>query len=149
MSTLSGVTGDLLVAAAWLHDLGYAPELIDTGFHPIDGARFLRKLGVEDRLVCLVAHHSCAIYEAQVRGLDDVLLAEFPRETSATYDALVYCDMTTSPSGHLVTYMERMREISERYGPNHEVTRALELGKADLADCYERTLRCLADVQPM
>ncbi|MEU9439335.1 HD domain-containing protein [Streptomyces sp. NPDC048304] len=27
---------DLLVAAAWLHDIGYAPELRDTGFHPLD-----------------------------------------------------------------------------------------------------------------
>ncbi|WP_246235943.1 HD domain-containing protein [Streptomyces boluensis] len=25
---------DLLVAAAWLHDIGYAPELKKTGFHP-------------------------------------------------------------------------------------------------------------------
>lgn len=25
---------DLLVAAAWLHDIGYAPELRETGFHP-------------------------------------------------------------------------------------------------------------------
>jgi HD superfamily phosphodiesterase len=24
----------LLVAAAWLHDIGYAPDLIVTGFHP-------------------------------------------------------------------------------------------------------------------
>ncbi|MGW0560049.1 HD domain-containing protein [Streptomyces sp. NPDC003016] len=32
---------DLLVAAAWLHDIGYAPGLRDTGFHPLDGARHL------------------------------------------------------------------------------------------------------------
>ena len=34
---------DDLVAAAWLHDIGYAPELVDTGFHPLDGARYLRR----------------------------------------------------------------------------------------------------------
>src|SRR5688500_6357616 len=28
---------DLLVMAAWLHDIGYAPGLVDTGFHPLDG----------------------------------------------------------------------------------------------------------------
>jgi hypothetical protein len=28
-----------LVAAAWLHDIGYAPDLAATAFHPIDGAR--------------------------------------------------------------------------------------------------------------
>ena len=36
-----------LVAAAWLHDIGYAPSLTGTGFHPIDGARHLRSLGHE------------------------------------------------------------------------------------------------------
>ena len=25
---------DALVAAAWLHDIGYAPDLVETGFHP-------------------------------------------------------------------------------------------------------------------
>ena len=31
---------DLLSAAAVLHDVGYAPRLAGTGFHPLDGARF-------------------------------------------------------------------------------------------------------------
>lgn len=109
------MAGDILVAAAWLHDIGYAPDLIDTGFHPIDGARFLRKLGADDRLVCLVAYHSCAVYEARVRGLEDVLLAEFRHETSPTYDALVFCDLTTGPAGERVTYPERIKEIREHY----------------------------------
>ena len=104
------------MAAAWLHDIGYAPDLVDIGFHPIDGARFLRTLGAGDRLVCLVAHYSCAVYEARVRGLEDVLLAEFGQEASPTYDALVFCDLTTGPAGELVTYPERMKEIRERYG---------------------------------
>jgi HD superfamily phosphodiesterase len=33
---------DVLVAATWLHDIGYSPALTDTGFHPLDGARYLR-----------------------------------------------------------------------------------------------------------
>ena len=32
--------GELLVAAAWLHDIGYSPELSHEGFHPLDGARY-------------------------------------------------------------------------------------------------------------
>jgi predicted HD phosphohydrolase len=28
---------DDLVAAAWLHDIGCAPDLAETGFHPLDG----------------------------------------------------------------------------------------------------------------
>ncbi len=58
-----------LVAAAWLHDIGYAPELVDTGFHPLDGARYLRRVGINGRVVSLVAYHSCAEIEAEVRGL--------------------------------------------------------------------------------
>ncbi len=149
LSAVPCVAGDVLVAAAWLHDVGYAPDLIDIGFHPIDGARFLRKLGADDRLVCLVAHHSCAVYEARVRGLEDVLLAEFQREASPTYDALVYCDLTTGPAGELFTYPERMKEIRKRYGPRHEVTHALDLAEADLSACCQRTLARLDGVQLM
>ena len=25
---------ELLIVSAWLHDIGYAPELAETGFHP-------------------------------------------------------------------------------------------------------------------
>src|SRR5258708_37957327 len=52
-----------LIAAAYLHDIGYAPSLKKTGFHPLDGANYLRSLGHE-RLASLVAHHSGACFEA-------------------------------------------------------------------------------------
>ena len=32
---------DVLMAAAYLHDVGYAPELVRSGFHPLDGAQHL------------------------------------------------------------------------------------------------------------
>src|SRR5215471_7942752 len=51
---------DTLVCAAWLHDIGYAPAMGLTGFHPLDGARFLAAAGVSKRLAGSVAHHSCA-----------------------------------------------------------------------------------------
>ena len=53
---LAGGEADVLIAAAYLHDVGYAPELRETGFHPLDGARFLWKCGRE-RLAGLVAYH--------------------------------------------------------------------------------------------
>jgi hypothetical protein len=147
LSALPEVSGELLVAAAWLHDIGYAPRLASSGFHPLDGARFLRDKGAGVRLVGLVAHHSCAVHEAHVRGLEEVLLAEFEREDSPTYDALVLCDLTTGPDGEPLTYQARMDEIEQRYGPAHEVTRALELARADLAGCCERTLALVAATQ--
>ena len=147
LSALPDVSGELLVAAAWLHDIGYAPTLIVTGFHPLDGARFLRDRGAGGRLASLVAHHSCAVHEAQVRGLGGVLLAEFEREDSPTYDALVFSDLTTGPDGEPLTYQARMDEIQQRYGPGHEVTRALELSRSDIVGCCERTLALIAAAQ--
>ena len=38
---------ETLVAAAYLHDIGYAPEFAKTGFHPLDGGRFIRDRGRE------------------------------------------------------------------------------------------------------
>ncbi len=131
---------DVLVAAAYLHDVGYAPDLAVTGFHPLDGARWIRSQGPYERLARLVAHHSCAIYEAQVRGLADSLIAEFELEESATYDALVFCDMTTGPTGATVSFDERLAEIYERYGPDHQVSLALNSSRHCLTVCCERTI---------
>lgn len=58
-----------LIAGAVLHDVGYAPRLAETGFHPLDGARFLRdEHGADERLVRLVANHSFALLEARSGG---------------------------------------------------------------------------------
>lgn len=46
----------LLVDAAWLHDIGYSPEVSRTGFHPLDGARHLLSIGASADLVGAVAH---------------------------------------------------------------------------------------------
>jgi len=136
---------DLLVAAAYLHDVGYAPALAVTGFHPLDGARWVRDHGPGGRLACLVAHHSCAIYEAQLRGYHDALLEEFQPADSATSDALVYCDMTIGPTGKTLSFGERISEVLERYGPDHEVSRALRLSRSSLALCHDRTLARLSE----
>src|SRR6266851_2340757 len=140
---------DLLIAAAYLHDIGYALSLASTGFHPLDGARWIRNSGPGGRLARLVAYHSCAIYEARVRGLADSLIAEFDPEESATYDALVFCDMTTGPTGKTVLFEDRISEIRERHGPDHEVARALSLSYSSLAACCERTITRLADASPL
>ncbi len=117
-----------LIAAAYTHDIGYAPSLMKTGFHPLDGARYLRSLGYE-RLACLVGHHSEADFEAALRGYTHELDA-FPRERSATADALTYCDVTTGPRGEHISFKERARDISTRYGEVDIVT-ACQLRLAD------------------
>jgi putative nucleotidyltransferase with HDIG domain len=112
---------ELLVAAAWLHDIGYAEELATTGFHPLDGARYLRTLGAPDRLCRLVAHHTCAAAEAETRDLTVTLDEEFPAEISSVADALTYADMTTGPTGLTVSVADRLAEILVRYPAGHVV----------------------------
>ena len=150
IAAVVGADGELLVAAAWLHDIGYAPELADTGFHPLDGARFLRHQGVDGRLCGLVAHHSCAVIEAEMRGLAAELLAEFPREESVVSDALTYCDLTTGPDGQRLTVDERLAEIVSRYGPDSLVGRFIDQARQEMIGAVRRTEERLrgAGVEP-
>jgi predicted hydrolase (HD superfamily) len=115
-----------LVCAAWLHDIGYAPNLTATGFHALDGARYLRDTVKAGSLICrLVANHSCAINEAKRRGLADALGAEFPAVDGLLTDAMIYCDMTTSPDGDSVDVETRLREIAARYEPGSVVAESI------------------------
>jgi hypothetical protein len=136
---------DLLVAAAWLHDIGYAPALVATGLHPLDGARHLEALGVDHRLCCLVANHSGATFEAEERG-HSAELAAFEREDSPVMDALIYADMTTGPAGQRLTFAARIGEILERYPAGHPVHRAISRSCPTLAAAVDRTARQLASV---
>jgi putative nucleotidyltransferase with HDIG domain len=141
-----------LAAAAWLHDVGYAPTVAETGFHPLDGARWLRRAGVDERVTALVAHHSCALLEAEERGLADVLRAEFSEEASATADALWYCDMTTDPDGQPVRVEDRIAETVSRYGPDDPVTRFIVRAMPVIVGAVRRTeerLRGAEAAQPM
>jgi hypothetical protein len=129
--------GDLLVAAAYLHDIGYAPSLNQFGFHALDGARFLHVRG-QERLASLVAHHSGARFEAEERGLVEELAA-FPVEDGPVMDALTFADMTTGPAGQPMTLDERISEIRRRYPPNDPVHRAIVRARPLLQAAVERT----------
>src|SRR6478735_883296 len=74
LAAVLGADADLLEAAAWVHDIGYAPGLAATGLHQLDGARYLRDAQHADAMLCrLVAYQSCAIIEVGERGLANVL----------------------------------------------------------------------------
>jgi HD domain len=121
-----GADAGLLEAAAWLHDIGYQPELANTGLHGLDGARYLRDVQHAESLLCrLVAHHSCAVIEAEERGLAHVLTGEFAPPPQPLADALTFCDMTTSPDGEQVQVHHRLAEIHDRYGTGHLVSRSI------------------------
>ncbi|RFU36660.1 HD domain-containing protein [Actinomadura logoneensis] len=146
LAPILGDQADLLEAAAWLHDIGYAPDLLITGFHPLDGARYLRDVQrADDHLCRLVAHHSCAMIEARERGLADVLAEEFGAAPPNLSEALIYCDMTTSPTGEQLCVEDRLAEILARYGDGHLVTRSITRSSPSLINAVHRVTQALRD----
>ncbi|MCC9309273.1 HD domain-containing protein [Kitasatospora sp. RB6PN24] len=141
LAAVAGPDDGLLVAAAVLHDVGYVPRLALTGFHPLDGARFLRdQHGADRRLVRLVANHSLALLEAEERGLREVLEQEFPLlDDQVLVDALIFCDMTTTPDGTPTIARDRIAEIVARYGPGTLVGRFIQRAQPEIEAAVART----------
>ena len=116
---------DAVVTAAWLHDIGYAESVRTKGFHPVDGAAFAREHGFPAVVVSLIAYHTGAVFEAQQRGLSN-LMDEFDEPAGLLLDVLTCADMKTGPDGSAVTGQDRIAEILSRYGPDDPVHRAIE-----------------------
>ncbi|MFE4514687.1 HD domain-containing protein [Kitasatospora sp. NPDC056783] len=146
LAPVAGPDGGLLVAAAVLHDVGYAPRLATTGFHPLDGARFLEgRQGADTRLVRLVANHSLALLEAEERGLRETLEREFPLlDDQVLVDALIFCDMTTTLDGTPTSASERVAEILTRYGADTLVGRFIHRAQPEIEAAVARTEHRLA-----
>lgn len=142
-SLLTSEDASTLVAAAWLHDVGYAPTVRSTGFHPVDGALFVRGLAFPEMVVSLVAYHTGAAVEAVERGLE-VDLGKIPPPSSELLDALTYADMTTGPDGDPVDADERLAEILTRYDSDDPVHRAVTRSRPELLSAVERTRQRLA-----
>jgi putative nucleotidyltransferase with HDIG domain len=128
---------DAIVAAAWLHDVGYAPSIAITGFHPVDGARFAKSAGMPDLVVSLIAHHSGASAEAIERGLT-AELAEFDRPPDVALDVVTYADMTTAPDGTPIDAERRVSEILSRYSSDDPVHAAVSRSSAELLSAVDR-----------
>jgi HD superfamily phosphodiesterase len=120
-----GQDAELVAAAAWLHDIGYAPTVASTGLHSLDGARYLRdELAAPDLLCRLVAHHTCAAIEAEERGIS-AISEEFAMPPAELLDALTFCDMTASVDGAPTDVEARLAEILTRYPEDHVVHRSI------------------------
>lgn len=141
-SALCPVDQPVLVAAAYIHDVGYAPELVSTGFHPLDGALWLRSEG-QERLARLTAHHSGARFQAVELGLaGDV--DTFDEERSAVADLLTYCDLTTDRDGRQVSFSARLAGIESRYAHDSVVSRGMRAAATPLAAVMNRAEREIA-----
>ncbi|MGY4963880.1 HD domain-containing protein [Streptomyces sp. 900105245] len=147
IAEILGPDAELLEAAAVLHDIGYAPDLAKTGFHPLDGARYLRSVDADERVVRLVAHHSCAWMEAEARGLREELEAEFPREEENLADALCFCDMNTTPDGTPTNPVDRINEIAGRYGPDSLIGQFIRRAEPEILLCTVRVLTRVSEAK--
>lgn len=132
-----------LEVAARLHDIGYAMALRTTGLHQIDGARWIASRGLP-RIAALVAHHSEASVELDLRGRKSLLL-QFHKPDQRLLDALTYCDMTTGPTGEPMSLEERIGEVGERRGRDSIVFTALSRARPRYELAIERTLALVQD----
>lgn len=128
---------DVLVSAALLHDIGYAPDLQRTGQHSIDGALYLRSVGFDERTVSLVAHHSGAAVEASERGLV-AELDDFPAPDPILADALTAADMSVGPAGDAMDVESRLAEVLDRYPATSVVHRAVTRTADELRAAHQR-----------
>lgn len=133
---------DLLVAAAWLHDIGYSEPLRHTGFHPLDGARYLEYAG-HRRIADLVAHHSGARFVAEVRGLESEL-EPYAFEESPVTDALTYADQSVGPRGQRLSVAQRLADTVRRHGPTAPNSVVRHLREPYVLAAAERVERRLA-----
>ena len=105
---------DLLIAAAWLHDIGYAAQLNETAFTrstaPDSCARSARP-GHGPRRSQTTPRRPAR----EARGRRDQLEAEFPRAGLLVSDALAYADMTAGPTGQRMTVPDRLVDIRLRH----------------------------------
>lgn len=137
-----GEDATVVEAAAWLHDIGYAPAIAKTGFHPLDGARYLRDVQAADEMLCdLVAHHSGAAVEAEQRGMTREL-ADFgpPDRHDRLLSALTAADMTTTPDGLVTSPADRVAEVLTRYPSDDVVHRAISRSGGTLIQTSRRVL---------
>jgi hypothetical protein len=116
--------GSAPTEAAWLHDVGYSRKLVSTGFHPLDGARWLRDHGWPIETCRLVAWHTAAEVEAQLRAMDENLGGEFEPPLPIAAAALTWSDLTSSATGERCTVDCRLADILRRSAADSVVYRA-------------------------
>ncbi len=136
-----------LVPAALLHDIGYNAELALAGFHPLDGARYLRDQRWPQEVCRLVAWHTGAAAEGRLRGLDAELVDEFPEPPPEPAAALAWADMTSSPCGERCSPQERLGEILLRYPPDSIVHGAITASTGGLLAAASLVDQMLAEAR--
>ncbi len=120
----------LLIQSAYLHDIGYSDRLNKHRFHPLDGAIFAQQMGFPKAVIAAVLFHSGACESAKETRNDLFptysLNYDWLDKTDHLFiDLVTYCDLHTSPIGKVITFEERIQEIVDRYGEQHEVSQSM------------------------
>lgn len=89
---------EVLVAAARLHGIGHLPDVVKTGFAPVDGAVYLLGLGWPDPVVALVGHQLQARMVARYLG-GGPQLSLLTRIQGWPADILDFALLTAGPAG--------------------------------------------------
>ena len=134
---------DALTCAAYLHDIGYSSPAHDIGFHQIDGARHLRRLGWDEAVVNLVAHHSRAQARAELSGLGHVYRDEFVRDETLPHLQLHFCDITVSLDGAPTTVHERLTNMRRRHRGNPTMIQFLDAHESEMRTMVKSTWSAL------
>lgn len=139
---------DEIERAALLHDIGYLPavkeylckytELLPTGWHPVDGAYFLRSRG-EERLADLIEGHGNSLEVAKLQHL-----ATFTISTDLAAMIITFCDCQTDPTGKRVDYESRLEEIKLRKGASSVEVLAHEQAKPRIRQIIEEIKNLIA-----
>ncbi len=105
---------DTVVAAAWLHDIGYSPAIVRTGFHPLDGALHLAGEGWPETTVLLVAHHSHAAVLAPYYGVWRHY-ALFDHAHGDADDVITFSDLRAGFDGMGADPLDRIEDMRRRH----------------------------------
>ena len=114
-----------------------------TGFHALDGARYLASRGAPGVVVSLVAYHSGARYEAAERGMAESL-ARFAAPAERDLDILTLADLSTAPNGARVSVEDRLAEILARYPVDDPVHEAVQRSGDELRTRAARASQWIA-----
>jgi hypothetical protein len=136
---------DLVVAAAWLHDIGHAASLSRTGFHPLDGAIYLQQLGWDDGVVRLVAYHSHNAVRAEAVGAVSAL-EHFEPTSGLVADTLTFADVIAGPDGRGAPITALGYDLNEP--PETTDPRVAELARRRVALLEESIMSVYAALSP-
>ncbi|MCH5583705.1 HD domain-containing protein [Shimazuella sp. AN120528] len=120
----------LLIQACYLHDIGYSPKLDLYHYHQLDGAIFAAKQGYPKYIVATILFHSCA-YEGVIYSRPDIRkvyehhLSLLDDKDQMFIDLVSYCDLHTSADGEDTNLAQRVKNVIERYGDTHEVSKIM------------------------